>query len=68
DPEISPVRHKAWPSNFPPVHLEYGGSEVFRDQIERLIKALAENEVELSIHLEEGQIHVYPILDFLAPQ
>ncbi|CAE7331334.1 mlhB [Symbiodinium microadriaticum] len=68
DPAISPVRHETWPSNFPPVHLEYGGSEVFRDQIERLVDALRENRVELSMHLEEGQIHCYPLLDFLAPQ
>ncbi|CAE6932529.1 mlhB, partial [Symbiodinium sp. CCMP2592] len=68
DPAISPVRHETWPSNFPPVHLEYGGSEVFRDQIERLVDAFRQNRVELSMHLEEGQIHCYPLLDFLAPQ
>ena len=68
DPAVSPARRSKWPKSFPPVLLEYAGAEVFRSQIEGLEKKLLESEVQVHSHCEEGQVHVYPILDFLAPE
>eukprot|EP00435_Cladocopium_sp_Y103_P022667 s356_g5.t1 len=68
DPAVSPARRTQWPKHFPPVLLEYAGAEVFRSQIERLEKALEKSGVEVLAHCEDGQVHVYPILDFLAPE
>ncbi|CAJ1374892.1 unnamed protein product [Effrenium voratum] len=67
DPELSPARQESWPEGFPPVLLEYAGAEVFRSQIERLCKVLKRSGVEVVAHCEERQVHVYPILDFFAP-
>lgn len=68
DPAVSPALRTKWPKHFPPVLLEYAGAEVFRNQIERLERALEKSGVEVLAHCEAGQVHVYPILDFLAPE
>ena len=67
EPPLALRFHAAWRVRFPPVLLEYAGAEVFRSQIERLCRVLKRSGVEVVAHCEEHQVHVYPILDFFAP-
>lgn len=68
DVKLSPGLRGALPSGaagYPPVLLDYGGCEAFRDQIERLAAAMKAGNVELDVSVEEGMVHGYPFFDFL---
>jgi len=65
DVRISPALAYNWRDWRPPVLLDYGGSEVFRSQIERLLSSMTMDGVSVDAHRAEGMVHCYPILDFI---
>ena len=49
-------------SGFPPTYVTWGGDEMFRDPIRRLVAELESNDVMTHAHEVPGMFHVFPIL------
>jgi len=66
DPQASPLFAEL--SNLPPIMIHVGGDEVLLDDSTRLAARLAEADVEISLTVRPGMIHVYPVYPNLAPE
>jgi acetyl esterase/lipase len=49
-------------SQWPPTFIAFGGAEMFRDAIRRLVEHCRSSGVEVTAHEEPGMFHVFPIL------
>jgi len=55
-------------TDLPPTMIHVGGREVLLDDSTRLAARLAEADVEISLTVRAGMIHVYPVYPGLAPE
>lgn len=65
DPRVSPLFGDL--TGLPPLLVDVGGAELIRDDGERLAARAREAGVEVTLHIEPGEVHVYPMFADLTP-
>lgn len=66
DPRVSPI-HAAL-EQLPPLFLLAGGVETLLSDSQRLARRAAEAGVPHTLHVEPGEVHVYPYFDNINPR
>lgn len=66
DPRVSPLNADL--HGLPPLFLCVGGAEALRDEDLLLVDRAREAEIDVTVELGEGMIHVYPLLAPLIPE
>lgn len=66
DPMLSPVNREL--AKLPPVLLICAASEVLRHDAELMTQRLERAGVPVDLHIWEGQVHAFPVLNDLVPE
>lgn len=65
DPRVSPLFGDL--SDLPPLLVDVGGAELIRDDGERLAARARDAGTDVTLHVEPGEVHVYPMFADLTP-